>query len=123
VSSSGGVRQVAALFDSVYLSFYKGVGAAVGAMLCGTGAFTTVRQGGASQATPAGHAAADICVCAWRPALDAIRDLVLCAQAARIWRHRFGGQVRQGPRSRTRLPRASTHSQPAACKSRERSVR
>jgi threonine aldolase len=45
---------VAALFDSVYLSFYKGIGAAVGAMLCGEEDFVT---------------------------------------AAKVWRHRFGGQL------------------------------
>jgi threonine aldolase len=35
---------VAALFDSVYLSFYKGVGAAVGAMLCGEEEFVRVAK-------------------------------------------------------------------------------
>ena len=28
--------QIAALFDSVYVSFYKGIGAVAGAMLCGS---------------------------------------------------------------------------------------
>ena len=32
--------EICALFDSIYLSFYKGIGAAVGAMLCGTGQFS-----------------------------------------------------------------------------------
>jgi threonine aldolase len=31
--------EIAALFDSVYVSFYKGIGALAGAMLCGTQAF------------------------------------------------------------------------------------
>ena len=44
--------EICALFDSVYLSFYKGIGAAVGAMLCGTDDFVEraavwrVRYGG-----------------------------------------------------------------------------
>jgi threonine aldolase len=31
--------EICDLFDSLYLSFYKGIGAAVGAMLCGTADF------------------------------------------------------------------------------------